>query len=119
MVWRRTLPLAIAALAFVASAISAQGPALGQETIDQFNAANAENRRHTAAENQLRNDALQLRQDQARGLLNCQGAGAVAACRSNRQLQTQQRGLMLDNQIRQERDFHRQTLQGIGVTPLQ
>lgn len=94
-------------------------PAWAQETIDQFNAANAENRRHTAAESQLRNDALQQRQDQARGLLSCQGAGAVAACQNNLQLRTQQRSLLLNNQIRQERDTHRQNLQGIGVAPLQ
>jgi len=105
---------------FLASlTLAAALPTQAQETIDQFNAANAENRRHTAVENQLRNDALQLRQDQARGLLNCQGAGAVAACQNNLQLQTQQRSLLLNNQLRQERDLHRQKLQGIGVTPLQ
>jgi hypothetical protein len=93
--------------------------AWAQETIDQFNAANAENRRHAAAESQLRNDALRLRQDQARGLLQCQGAGAVGACQGNLQLQTQQRGLMLSDRIRQERDIHHQNLQGIGVSPLQ
>ena len=105
--------LLLAALASLASTARAQ------ETIDQFNAANAENRRHSAAQSQLRNDALQLRQDQARALLNCQGTGAVGACQGNVQMQTQQRGLMLDNRIRQERDAHRQNLQGIGVTPLQ
>jgi hypothetical protein len=93
--------------------------ARAQETIDQFNAANAENRRHSAAQSQLRNNALQLRQDQARGLLNCQGAGAVGACQGNDQIQTQQRGLMLDNRIQQERDAHRQNLKGIGVSPVQ
>ena len=93
-----------------------------QETIDQFNAANAENRRHTAAESQLRNDALQLRQDQARGLLNCQGiasAHGASACAGNVQLQTQQRSLMLDNRARQELDAHQSTLRSIGVSPLQ
>ncbi len=112
-------PLAsIALLLAVLSPLAAEA----QQTIDQFNAANAENRRHTAAESQLNNDALQLRQDQARGLLNCNGAGSAAAvggCQGNLQLQTQQRNLMLDDRIRQERDLHRQNLQGIGVTPLQ
>ncbi|HVV78288.1 MAG TPA: hypothetical protein VHD59_01570 [Pseudolabrys sp.] len=100
-----------------------QGPAArAQETIDQFNAANAENRRHTAAQNQLRNDALQLRQDQARGLLNCQGVGSAtgaSACAGNVQLQTQQRGLQLDNRAQQEQDTHRSNLKAIGVNPVQ
>jgi len=114
---RTTVPILLMLALALASARPA--PAAAQETIDQFNAANAENRRHTAAENQLRNDALQLRQDQARGLLNCQGTGAVAACQNNLQLQTQQRSLQLNNQVRQERDAHRQNLQGIGVSPMQ
>jgi hypothetical protein len=109
----RTLPILILAFVAVASAARAQ------ETIDQFNAANAENRRHSAAQSQLRNDALQLHQDHGRALLSCQGAGAVAACQGNVQSETQQRGLMLDNRIQQERDAHRQKLQGIGVSPLQ
>jgi hypothetical protein len=94
--------------------------AAAQETIDQFNAANAENRRHTAAESQLRNDALQLRQDQARGLLNCQGIGSAtgaSACAGHVQGQIQQRGLMLNSQIQQERDTHRSNLKAIGVNP--
>jgi hypothetical protein len=113
---RSTLPILV--VAFVTLATNAGA----QETIDQFNAANAENRRHSAAESQLRNDALQLHQDQGRGLLNCQGAGsagAIGACQGNVQIQTQQRGLMLDNRVQQERNAHRQNLQGIGVTPIQ
>jgi hypothetical protein len=113
MRWRHILPFLIAAGLPVSAAWA-------QETIDQFNAANAENRRHSAAQSQLRNDDLQLRQDQARGLLSCQGGGsAAAACQGNVRLQTQQRGLMLDNRTQQERDAHHQTLQGIGVSPLQ
>ena len=113
MRWRDTFPILLAAGLTLGPAVQAQ------ETIDQFNAANAENRRHTATETQLRNDALQLRQDQARGLLSCQGTGAAAACAGNLQLQTQQRGLMLNNHLQQERDAHRQNLQGIGVSPVQ
>jgi hypothetical protein len=115
MRWRHILPI----LLFAGLPVAA---AQAQETIDQFNAANAENRRHTDAQSQLRNDGLQLRQDQARGQLNCQGAGSAAAtgaCQGNVQLQTQQRGLMLNNRTQQERDAHRQNLQGIGVSPLQ
>jgi Skp family chaperone for outer membrane proteins len=113
---RTALPILF--LAFVTLATTAGA----QETIDQFNAANAENRRHSATQGQLRNDALQLHQDQGRGLLNCQGAGsagAIGACQGNVQIQTQQRGLMLDNRIQQERNAHRQNLKGIGVSPLQ
>lgn len=116
MRWCRFFPiLVLAGLGFVPCAAA-------QETVDQFNAANAENRRHSAAESQLRNDALQLRQGQARGLLNCQGAGTpagIGACQGNVQLQNQQRGLLLDNRLQQERDLHRQNLQGIGVSPVQ
>jgi hypothetical protein len=96
--------------------------AQAQETIGQFNAANAENRRHTDAQNQLRNDALQLRQSQARGLLNCQGVGSATgagACAGNVQLQTQQRGLQLNNRAQQELDAHRSNLNAIGVHPAQ
>jgi len=111
---RRTVPILL--LAGLTLAPAGLTSAWAQETIDQFNAANAENRRHTAAEIELRNNALQVRQDQARDVLNCRG---VATCQNNLQLQTQQRGLMLNNQIRQERDTHRSNLQGIGVPPLQ
>jgi hypothetical protein len=116
MRWRSILPILILTGLSLASAAEAQ------ETIDQFNAANAENRRNSAAESQQRNDALQLGQDQGRGLLSCQGAGSAAAtgaCQGNVQIQTQQRGLLLDNRAQQLRDSHRQNLQGIGVSPLQ
>jgi hypothetical protein len=112
----------IRALLVLTAFMSLASLAEAQETIDQFNASNAENRRHSAAQSQLRNDALRLRQDQARGLLSCQGAGssaAIGACQGNVQIQTGQRGLMLDNRIQQERDAHRRNLQGIGVAPLQ
>jgi hypothetical protein len=115
MRWRHVLPI------LVVAGLPVSG-VWAQETIDQFNAANAENRRHSDAQSQLRNDGLQLRQDQARGLLSCQGAGSAAAtgaCQGNVQLQTQQRGLLLDNRTQQERGAHHQTLQGIGVSPLQ
>jgi hypothetical protein len=93
--------------------------AQAQETIDQFNAANAENRRHTAAQSQLRNDALQLRQDQAHGLLTCQGSGAAAACAGTLQSGIQQQQLMLHNRALDENNTHRSNLRGIGVVPLQ
>ena len=92
-----------------------------QETLDQFNAVNVENRRYTATQSQLRNDALKLRQDEARGLLNCQGiasAHGASACAGNVQLQTQQRDLRLDNRARQELDTHQWNLRAIGVSPL-
>lgn len=90
---------------------------MAQETIEQFNAANAENRRHMAAETQLRNEARQLRSDQLQGLVACQGAGVAAACRNGLEQHIQQRGLMLDNRARNERDAHRANLQTIGVNP--
>jgi hypothetical protein len=93
-------------------------PALAQETPNQFNAANAENRRHTESQSQLRNEAHDLRNDQERALLSCQGAGSAAAqsaCNSNVGIDTRQRDLNLHNQILQERNTHNQILQGIGV----
>ena len=117
MRWRTAFPILL--LAGLALAPAGLSSARAQETIDQFNAANAENRRHTATENQLRNDALQLRQDQARGLLSCQGTGNAAACAGNLQLGTQQQQLMLRNRALDERNAHRSNLQVIGVAPLQ
>jgi hypothetical protein len=93
-------------------------PALAQETPDQFNAANAENRRHTETQNQLRNQAHDLRNDQDRAVLGCQGTGSAAAqgaCNSNVGIDMRQRGLDLHNQIIQERNSHNQILQGLGV----
>jgi hypothetical protein len=93
-------------------------PALAQETPDQFNAANAESRRHSDAQNQLRNQEHDLRIDQGRALLNCQGAGSAAAqgaCNSNVGIETRQRGLNLNNQFIQEHNAHNQILNGIGV----
>ena len=93
-------------------------PALAQETPDQFNAANAENRRHNEAQNQLRNQAHDLRIDRAKGLLQCQGAGSAAAqnaCASNLDIQLRQRGLDLNNQAIQEKNNHNLILKGTGV----
>jgi len=104
----------------VATILLSPLPALAQETIDQFNAANAENRRHSAAENQLRNDAQQLRKDETQGLVGCQGAGssaAVNACGNNVELGIQRRSIMLNNQALQEQNAHANTLRGIGVNP--
>jgi hypothetical protein len=93
-------------------------PASGQETPGQFNAANAENRRHTEAENRLRNEALELRQDRAKALLQCQGAGSVVArnaCAGHVDIDTRQRGLDLNNQAIREQNNHNLILKGIGV----
>jgi hypothetical protein len=93
-------------------------PALAQETPGQFDAANAEARRHSEQQNQLRNQAHDLRQDRANALLSCQGAGSAAAqgaCNNNAGIGLRQRGLSLDNQVIQERNNHNQILQGLGV----
>lgn len=108
-----------AAWALALAVAATAGPmALAEETPQQFDAANAENRRHSEAQNQLRNDAHDLRNDQARALLGCERAGsaaAVQACRSNVAIDMRQRGLDLDNQIIRERNNHTQILKGIGV----
>jgi hypothetical protein len=93
-------------------------PALAQETPDQFNAANAETRRYQNIQNQLRNQAHDLRDDRTKGLLQCQGAGsgaAQSACSNNLDIKLRQRGLNLNNQIIQERDNHNLILKGTGV----
>jgi len=93
-------------------------PALAQETPDQFNAANAETRRYQEVQNQLRNQAHDLREDRDRGLLQCQGAGPAAAqsaCMNNLDTGLRQRGLDFSNQIIQERDNHNLILKGTGV----
>jgi hypothetical protein len=93
-------------------------PAWAQETPDQFDAANAEQRRHTEAQNQLRNQAHDLRNDQERALLGCQGAGSAAAqsaCNNNLGVNMNQRNLDLRNRIIQEHNSHTQILQGLGV----
>ena len=93
-------------------------PVWAQETPDQFNAANAENRRHNEAQNQLRNQAHDLRNDRANGLLQCQGAGSAAAqnaCANNLDIDLRNRGLDLNNQAIQERNNHNLILKGIGV----
>ena len=89
--------------------------AQAQETIDQFNAANAEQRRHTGAQNELNNQALQLRKDQQQQMVGCQGAGSPGACANDVNIGTQQRALRLDSQSVQERNTHIQILQGLGV----
>ena len=103
---------------FVSLALLQAIPALAQETPDQFNAANAESRRHSEAQNQLRNQAHDLRNDQEKALLQCQGAGSAAAqnaCAGNAAINLRQRGLDLNNQSIQERNNHNLILKGIGV----
>lgn len=93
-------------------------PAAAQETPDQFNAANAENRRYNEVQNQLRDQAHDLRNDRAKGLLQCQGAGSAAAqnaCANNLDINLRQRGLDLNNQRIQEQNNHNLILKGIGV----
>jgi hypothetical protein len=89
-----------------------------QETPDQFNAVNTETRRYNEVQNKLRNQAHDLRTDQAKGLLQCRGAGSAAAqqaCAGNLDLTLRRRGLELDNQRIQQRDNHNLILKGIGV----
>ena len=103
---------------FVSLALLHAVPVLAQETPDQFDAANAENRRHSETQNQLRNQAHDLRNDQAKALLQCQGAGSAAAqkaCAGNADINLRQRGLNLNNQIIQEHNNHNLILKGIGV----
>ena len=93
-------------------------PDLAQETPSQFDAANAESRRHSEAQNQLRNQALDLRTDRANKLLTCQGAGSAmarTACANNVEIDLRRRGLGLDNQVIRERNNHNRILKGIGV----
>ena len=93
-------------------------PALAQETPSQFNAANAENRRHNEVQNQLRNDAHGLRNDQVRGVLQCQGAGSAAArqaCVNTLDTNLRRRSLDLDNRRLQQQNSHSLILKGIGV----
>jgi hypothetical protein len=112
----------VASLVLSVGLLPAALGAASAQTIDQFNAANAENRRHTAAETQLRNQATQLRQDQARGLIACQGAGSAAAsgaCAGVLQRGLQRRAFDLDNRALDEQNTHTNTLRSIGVNPLQ
>ena len=114
---RKALGLWVGA-GFAALALALSQSVSAQETPDQFDAANAENRRHSAAENQLRNQAHTLRTDQSKALLQCQGAGSAAAqkaCSNNVGIDLRQRGLDLNNQIIRERNTHDLILKGIGV----
>jgi hypothetical protein len=93
-------------------------PALAQETPHQFDAANAEARRYNEIQNQLRNQAHDLRNDRAKGLLQCQGAGSAAAqnaCANNLDTSLRQRSLDLANQRIQQQNGHNLILKGIGV----
>jgi len=93
-------------------------PVQAQETHDQYNAANAENRRHSETLNQYRIQQHNLRQDQENAMLQCQGAGsasAASACANNVGIGMQQRQLNLDNQFLQEHDNHNMILKGLGV----
>ena len=103
---------------FMALALLHGVPALAQETPEQFDSANAENRRYSEAQSQRRNQAHDLRTDRDRALLGCQGAGSAAAqsaCSSNVEIDLRQRGLGLHNQVIQEHNNHNQILKGIGV----
>ncbi len=106
-------PAAVAALALLCAL-----PAVAQETPAQFDAANAEARRYSEVQNQLRNQAQELRNERARGLLQCQGAGTTAArnaCAGNLDLNLRRRGLDLNNQAIQQRNSHNLILKGTGV----
>ena len=108
----------VALVALLLPLLLQAAPAWAQETPDQFNAANAENRRHNEVQNQLRNRAHDLRNDRANGLLQCQGAGSAAAqnaCTNNLDIDLRNRGLDLNYQAIQERNNHNLILKGIGV----
>jgi len=103
----------IAALFMLLPAVAA-----AQETLDQFDAANAEARRHSEAQNDLNDQAHDLRIDQNKALLTCQGAASAAAakaCAGNVEIEMRQKRLDLDNQAIRERNNHTQILKGIGV----
>jgi flavoprotein len=102
----------------VALALLSPLAASAQETPDQFNAANAESRRYNEVQNQLRNQAHDLRNDRANGLLQCQGTGSAAAqnaCANNLDTNLRRRGLDLNNQRIQQQNDHSLILKGIGV----
>ncbi len=106
-----------AALLLALTALTA-GAALAQETPSQFDKANAEARRHTEAQQQLRNRAHQNRLDENNARVTCQGAGSAAAqgaCNSNVDIGMRNRGLDLHNDAIDERNNHNQILQGLGV----
>ena len=112
--WRKTWIGGVLAGLIVLPAV----PVPAQETPDQYDDANAENRRHSEAENALRNQEHDLRTDRAKALQQCQGAASAAAqkaCTSNVEIDTRQRNLDLGNQSIRERNTHNQILKGIGV----
>jgi ABC-type transport system involved in cytochrome bd biosynthesis fused ATPase/permease subunit len=118
----KTPALFLALLATAAAATGPLTPAAAQETSDQFDAANAENRRYTDEQNRLNNRALELRQDRARALQGCSGIGSAAAakaCAGNVEIQDRQQRYRLDNQGQQQLNQHNGILQGIGVHPMQ
>jgi methylthioribose-1-phosphate isomerase len=99
-------------------ACSCAMPVAAQETPDQYNKANAESRRHSEAQQQLRNQAHDLRKSEGTALQTCQGAGSSAAqsaCENQVGIQTQQQRYRLDNQAIGERNNHTRILKGIGV----
>ena len=120
--WKRKAP-ALAGVAGAAMLLSAAS-ALGQDPaagIDTYNAINDENRRHTQAEIEIRNQQQQLRNDRRQGLTACQGIAAATgqnACATNLGNRLQQHQTTIDNRIRIENNTHHQVLQGLrGATP--
>lgn len=110
--------IGLSTLAAVVLAFPCALQAVAQETPGAFDAANAEARRYTEIQNQLRNQAEVLRSDRARGLLQCQGAGPAAAqqaCAANLELNLRRRGLDLQNRAIQQQNSHSLILKGIGV----
>ena len=89
------------------------------QTIDQFNAANAENRRFSQVQSGLRNQALQQRKDRAQSELGCAaiGGGAANACSNRLDLQNRQQQLLLHNQALQQLNIHNSIQQGLGRPP--
>jgi hypothetical protein len=102
------------ASALVWTVLSAAGPAFAQQTMQQFNDTNAENRRYTDMQNQLRGDLHQQRMDQRNGAIACQSMGAgQGACQNQLNFNNQQQGLALHGQRLQQRQTHMGVLRGI------
>jgi hypothetical protein len=114
----RRIGIGIGLSTLAAAAMLCALPAAAQETPGAFDAANAEARRYNEVQNQFRNQAQVLRNDRARGLLQCQGAGPAAAqqaCAANLELNLRRHGLELQNRAIQQQDSHSLILKGIGV----
>ena len=89
------------------------------QTIDQFNAANAESRRFSEVQTGLRNQALQQRIDRSQSAIGCAAIGGAGAnaCSNSLDLRNRQQQLQLHNQARQQLNIHNSIQQGLGRPP--